>query len=86
MTELPSAGGRGAAALTPMRAVRQKCLDCCCGSATEVRLCPAQDCPLWRFRDGHNPARAGIGRKHSAAEKARSRGLSEREEANCAEK
>lgn len=34
------------------RAIRLKCLDCCCGSAYEVRLCPAKTCPLWRFRLG----------------------------------
>lgn len=48
--------------LTPMKAIRAKCLDCCCGSANEVRLCPAQDCPLWGYRSGHNPNRAGIGK------------------------
>ncbi len=49
--------------MTPMRAIRLKCLDCCCESSTEVKLCPDQDCPLWGYRSGHNPARAGIGRK-----------------------
>lgn len=34
------------------RAIRLKCLDCCCGNAAEVRLCPIQACPLWRFRMG----------------------------------
>ncbi len=34
------------------RAIRLKCLDCCCGNAAEVRLCPIQTCPLWRFRMG----------------------------------
>jgi hypothetical protein len=34
------------------KAIRLKCLDCCCGQATEVRKCPAEDCPLWRFRMG----------------------------------
>lgn len=47
--------------MTPLKAVRLKCLDCCCGSAQEVKLCPSQDCPLWAYRSGHNPARAGIG-------------------------
>ena len=26
--------------LTPMKAIRAKCLDCCAGSQAEVRLCP----------------------------------------------
>jgi len=34
------------------KAIRLKCLDCCCGSAYEVRLCPQRTCPLWRFRLG----------------------------------
>ncbi len=34
------------------KAIRLKCLDCCYGSAYEVRLCPARQCPLWRFRLG----------------------------------
>ena len=34
------------------KAIRLKCLDCCCGQAAEVRKCQAVDCPLWRFRMG----------------------------------
>lgn len=34
------------------KAIRLKCLDCCCGNAREVRLCSIQKCPLWRFRLG----------------------------------
>ena len=34
------------------KAIRLKCLDCCCDQAAEVRKCPAEDCPLWRFRMG----------------------------------
>lgn len=41
--------------LTPMRAIRAKCLDCCCGSMTEVRLCSAKDCPLYPYKSGHKP-------------------------------
>lgn len=47
--------------LTPMKAIRAKCLDCCCGQPSEVRKCPATDCPLFRYRFGKNPSRAGIG-------------------------
>lgn len=43
---------------SPVKAIREKCLDCCCDSANEVRLCPAQDCPLHPFRFGKNPYRA----------------------------
>ena len=41
--------------LAPLKAVRNKCLDCCCESADEVRLCPVEDCSLWPFRMGVYP-------------------------------
>jgi hypothetical protein len=44
--------------LTPMKAIRQKCLDCCCGSKKEVRLCPSDDCSLWPYRFGKRPTAA----------------------------
>lgn len=43
------------AKLTPMKAIREKCLDCCCGAFREVRLCSAQKCPLYPYRMGHRP-------------------------------
>ena len=39
----------------PVRRIRLKCLDCCAGSATEVKLCPSKDCSLWPYRMGHRP-------------------------------
>ena len=47
--------------MTPMKAIRAKCLDCCCGSSNEVRLCTIENCPLYSYRFGKNPNRAGIG-------------------------
>jgi len=41
--------------MTPMKAIREKCLDCCCGSANEVKLCPSEDCTLHVYRFGKNP-------------------------------
>lgn len=41
--------------LTPVKSIRAKCLDCCCGSALEVRLCPSDSCPLYPYRMGHRP-------------------------------
>ena len=35
------------------KAIRLKCIDCCCGNMAEVRNCPATNCPLWRYRMGH---------------------------------
>lgn len=52
--------------MTPMKAIRAKCLDCCCGSSNEVRLCTIEKCPLYPYRFGKNPNRAGIG-NHKAA-------------------
>lgn len=40
---------------TPIKAIRAKCLDCCCGQVSEVRLCEANDCPLWEYRMGKRP-------------------------------
>jgi hypothetical protein len=39
---------------SPARAIRAKCLDCCCGSPAEVSRCHIIDCPLWAFRMGQN--------------------------------
>lgn len=38
--------------LTPRKAIRQKCLDCCAGSAYEVKHCGIVDCTLWPLRMG----------------------------------
>ena len=41
--------------ISPLKAIRLKCLNCCCGSSNEVKLCPVTTCPLYAFREGHNP-------------------------------
>lgn len=41
--------------LTLMKAIRKKCLECSCGSSTEVKECPVIKCPLWTYRSGHRP-------------------------------
>ena len=41
--------------LTPVKAIRAKCLDCCNDSPSEVRLCPSIKCPLYQYRLGHRP-------------------------------
>ncbi len=43
--------------MSPLKALRLRCIDCCGGSAPEVRLCTAVDCPAWPFRMGKNPYR-----------------------------
>ncbi|WP_370167848.1 hypothetical protein [Sinorhizobium fredii] len=40
---------------SPMKAIREKCLDCCSGQPSEVRLCESVKCPLWVFRSGTHP-------------------------------
>jgi len=49
--------------LTPIKAIRAKCLDCCCGSAKAVKFCTCDGkrstaCPLWPYRLGMRPATA----------------------------
>jgi hypothetical protein len=53
----------GHAATSPMRAIRAKCLDCCCGHQSEVRLCQSTKCALWPFRAGRHPYTSGARRK-----------------------
>jgi hypothetical protein len=47
--------------LTPLKAIREKCLECSAGSYKEVELCPIEDCALYMFRFGKNPNRKGKG-------------------------
>lgn len=44
--------------LTPIKAIRAKCLDCMCGNSAEVRRCPCEDCSLFPYRMGHRPKNA----------------------------
>jgi hypothetical protein len=43
----------------PLKAIRRKCLDCCCGSSHEVDLCQVEDCSLYPYRFGKSPTRKG---------------------------
>ena len=49
--------------LTPLKAIRLKCLECSNHQPREVRLCPFDDCPLYIYRFGHNPKRKGVGNR-----------------------
>jgi hypothetical protein len=53
-TDLEAVGHKPMAVLDALRA---RCLDCCAGSASEVRKCVAVECPSWPFRMGWNPWR-----------------------------
>jgi hypothetical protein len=45
--------------MTPLKAIRKKCLDCCSNSYKEVERCPSSGCPLYPYRLGRNPALNG---------------------------
>ena len=42
----------------PVKAIREKCIECSCGSPLEVRECAVTKCPLYPFRFGKNPYRS----------------------------
>lgn len=41
--------------LTPIKAIRAKCVDCCCGNVAEVRRCTTTQCTLYPYRMGKRP-------------------------------
>ena len=41
--------------LTPVKAIRAKCIDCCGDDLKEVRECQIKECPLWLYRMGRRP-------------------------------
>jgi hypothetical protein len=43
--------------MSPLQAIRQKCLDCSAGSYKEISLCRSIKCDLLPFRMGTNPWR-----------------------------
>ncbi len=47
--------------LTPINAIRTKCLECQGGRPSLVRNCETLDCSLHLYRFGKNPNRKGIG-------------------------
>lgn len=66
------------ARVTRSKAIRLKCLDCCCGQANEVKLYPIVKCPLYPFRFGYEVDGEGkrIG-KHISAKNAHMRDKNE---------
>jgi hypothetical protein len=55
--------------LTPLRAIRKKCLECCCGSQKQVKECHITDCTLWPWRLGRRPSPASVKDTRTASEK-----------------
>lgn len=47
--------------LTPLRAIRMKCMECAAGHPKQIRYCAITNCPLYMYRFGHNPKRKGQG-------------------------
>ena len=57
--------------VTPMKAIRQKCLDCSCGSSEEVKNCFAKKCPLYQFRFGYKLDENGNRKKKNLTDEQR---------------
>ncbi len=49
--------------ITPLKAIRRKCLKCCAGSIKEVKCCHLENCPLWDYRFGKRPKSSNNGKK-----------------------
>lgn len=41
--------------ISPIKAIKEKCIDCCCGQRKEVEVCGVPECALYPFRFGKNP-------------------------------
>jgi hypothetical protein len=41
--------------LTPIKAIRAKCKDCCANQLAKIRKCEITDCPLYPYRMGRRP-------------------------------
>jgi len=57
--------------LTPIKAIRAKCLDCCADQPKEVRHCTVIHCALWPYRMGKRP-RVGADGKEKEMKEGRS--------------
>jgi len=47
--------------LTPLKAIRNQCLECVCWSASEVKKCTNKLCSLFAYRFGKAPGHKGRG-------------------------
>jgi len=41
--------------ITPLKAIRMKCIDCSNHQLKEIRYCTVVNCSLYPFRFGHKP-------------------------------
>lgn len=58
---------RGVEVTSPLKAIKEFCLECCGYNSNDVKKCTAPLCPLYAFRNGHNPYRKG--REYTEEEK-----------------
>lgn len=65
---------------SPLKAIRAKCLDCCCGQASEVKKCQIKQCPLWEYRFGKSGRTRSMTdeQKQAAAERLKSARLAKK--------
>jgi hypothetical protein len=59
--------------MSPIAALRKRCVDCCAGNPHEVRLCTAVKCPSWPFRMGSSPWRKQMTDEQREAARVRAR-------------
>jgi hypothetical protein len=59
--------------MSPVQAIRRKCLDCSGHQLIEVKLCESVTCALWPFRAGRHPYTKGRLLEAASDEGARSR-------------
>ena len=45
---------------TPIKAIREHCIDCSAGSYKEVKYCVIHYCPLYPYRMGKRPTQVDI--------------------------
>ena len=55
--------------ITPMKAIRHKCLDCQNNHYSFVKNCDSTDCPLYPYRLGHRPRLRGSDSKVTLSQK-----------------
>ena len=51
---------------SPIKSIRDKCLDCSSGSTKTIKYCTVYTCPLWKYRFGMRPetAKNNYGKKY----------------------
>jgi hypothetical protein len=62
-------GGTKEISLTPLKAIRNKCLECVYWSASEVKRCTSKLCSLHPYRFGKVPGHKGKGNVNNFIEK-----------------